>query len=124
MNRVIITLATITSYIVLIVILGMHDFLKYYLPKFLTVEGYLPENLEGVHGLALDLYVFCIVLIAFYVGYAALSDAVPTTKRYLWAWILFLGNYFVIPYFWYYYVWNRETSNNKINPDAQDPRAA
>jgi hypothetical protein len=49
------------------------------------------------------------ITIAFMV-YALRSSAVPSTKRRLWAAVIFLGNMLAIPFFWFWYVWKRDES--------------
>ncbi len=92
----------------------MYDLLRNYFPNLLTEEGYLPEYLHGLHDLAFDLSVLYLALVVFYIGYSALSNAVPKSKRYLWAWIIFFGHFVTIPFFWYYYVWNEKQSNQSL----------
>jgi hypothetical protein len=45
------------------------------------------------------------LLVASYIAYAVKSRHVPSTKRALWAGVLFFGNMFAMPVFWFLYVW-------------------
>ena len=45
-----------------------------------------------------------LITIAFVV-YALASSAVPKDKRGLWAAVLFFGNMFALPFFWFWYIW-------------------
>jgi len=47
------------------------------------------------------------VLIAIYMLYLFKTDVVPQDKKALWAVILFLGNVFSMPIFWYLYIWKK-----------------
>jgi hypothetical protein len=114
MKRIIITAATLISYLALIVNFEMHNFLEKCFPNLLTEEGYLPEYLHGIHDLAFNLSVLYLVLVVFYIGYSALSKTVTISKRYLWAWLIFIGHFVTIPFFWYYYVWNEKQPNQSL----------
>jgi hypothetical protein len=37
-------------------------------------------------------------------AYALASSAVPKPKRGLWAAVLFFGNMFAVPFFWFWYI--------------------
>lgn len=96
----------------------MYDFLKNYFPNLLTEKGYLPEYLHGAQDLAFDLTILYLVLVVFYIGYSSLSNSVPISKRYLWAWLILFGHFLTIPFFWYYYVWNEKQSSQSLNLDG------
>jgi hypothetical protein len=51
---------------------------------------------------------FMFALTAVYLVYLFRTDRVRQDKKALWAVVLFLGNAFAFPVFWYLYVW-RET---------------
>ena len=42
---------------------------------------------------------------ALYVVFALRSPTVPSPKRKLWVVVIILGNAFVLPSFWFWYVW-------------------
>ena len=44
-------------------------------------------------------------LIAFYIFFLFTTDYVKQDHKALWAVVLFLGNMFVMPVFWYIYIW-------------------
>lgn len=108
MKRVIITLVTMVVYIALIVQMAMYDIVKNYFPDTLTEEGYLPDNLYAIHEVTTYAMHLFLVLMLFYIVYSAFSSVVPNSKKYLWVWLIFFGNFLVIPFFWYYYVWNEK----------------
>jgi hypothetical protein len=39
-----------------------------------------------------------------FMAYALASSAVPKPKRGLWAAVLFFGNMFAVPFFWFWYI--------------------
>ena len=45
-----------------------------------------------------------IFLMVAYAIYAAMSSAVPSSKRGLWIAVIFFGNILVLPIFWFWYV--------------------
>src|SRR5688572_12234577 len=48
-----------------------------------------------------------------FIWYARRSGAVPVEKRGLWVAVLFLGNMFALPFFWFWYV--RKPSVERAN---------
>lgn len=46
-----------------------------------------------------------LVLIAIYIVFLFKTDRIPQDKKALWAAVLFLGNIFAMPVFWYLYIW-------------------
>lgn len=52
---------------------------------------------------------FMFALTAFYIVYLFRTPRVAQDKKALWAVVLFLGNAFAFPVFWYLYIW-REPS--------------
>lgn len=46
-----------------------------------------------------------------FMAYALASTAVPKGKRGLWAAVLFLGNMFALPFFWFWYIWRASDRN-------------
>lgn len=44
-------------------------------------------------------------LLGFYVAYLFRTPRVPQDKKALWAVVLFLGNMFAMPVFWFLYIW-------------------
>ena len=48
---------------------------------------------------------FMFALTAFYIVYLFRTDRVAQDKKALWAVVLFLGNAFAFPVFWYLYIW-------------------
>jgi hypothetical protein len=46
-------------------------------------------------------------LMIVYIVHLFRSDRVPPDKKALWAVVLFLGNLFAMPFYWYSYMWPR-----------------
>ena len=44
-------------------------------------------------------------VVASYLVYLFKTNYVPSEKKALWAVVIFLGNVFAMPVFWYLYVW-------------------
>ncbi len=44
-------------------------------------------------------------LLIFYIVYLFRTSSVPQDKKALWAVVLFMGNMFAMPVFWFLYVW-------------------
>ena len=43
-----------------------------------------------------------------FVVYALKTSAVPSDKRRLWVGLIVFGNLFVLPFFWFQYVWHHQ----------------
>ena len=46
-------------------------------------------------------------LLAFFVVHCFRNDRVPQERRVMWLLVLFLGNMFAFPVYWYLHVWRR-----------------
>ena len=46
---------------------------------------------------------------AAFVIYVLKTSAVPSDKRSLWLALILFGNLFVLPFFWFQYVWHRQS---------------
>ena len=46
-------------------------------------------------------------LLAFYVVHLFKNEALSSDRRILWAIVLFMGNLFAFPVYWYLYVWHK-----------------
>ena len=55
---------------------------------------------------------FMFALTAFYIVYLFRTDRVPQDKKALWAVVLFLGNTFAFPVFWYLYIWKEPAATS------------
>lgn len=55
--------------------------------------------------LAMMLLIICLLI--FYIIYLFKTERVPNDKKTLWAVVLFLGNIFAMPFFWYLYIWRK-----------------
>jgi len=49
--------------------------------------------------------IWIFVLVAIYIWMLFKTDRVPQDKKALWAVVLFLGNTFAMPVFWFLYIW-------------------
>ena len=58
-----------------------------------------------VFRLQLLMMALLVALLAFYVVHLFRTDRVPADKKALWAVVLFLGNLFAMPVYWYLYMW-------------------
>jgi len=47
-----------------------------------------------------------------YIVFALRSPTVPSEKRRLWVALLFFGSAFVLPFFWFWYVWKPSQARN------------
>jgi hypothetical protein len=56
-----------------------------------------------------------IVLIVIYIRHLFKTDRVPQDKKALWAVVLFLGNMFAMPVYWYLYIWQQQDSSRRRN---------
>ena len=43
-----------------------------------------------------------------YAVYAAKTRNVPDSKRWLWFALILIGNFAVLPFFWYWYIWKSQ----------------
>jgi uncharacterized membrane protein len=68
------------------------------------------ESLFSLHLATMGLTV---VLMAIYLVIAYRSPRVPNDKRTFWAVVLFMGNMFAFPVFWYLFVWPQKPSGEK-----------
>jgi hypothetical protein len=59
-------------------------------------------------------------LTAFYVVYLFRTDRVAQDKKALWAVVLFFGNVFAFPVFWYLYIWKEPAA---VGNDSRTPVA-
>lgn len=55
---------------------------------------------------------YTMVLIGFYVYYLFKTERVPKDKKALWAVVIFLGNVFAMPIFWFLYIWQQPNINS------------
>lgn len=86
------------------------------LPDFINRENHeyfrpLQKNIREI-----SLYVVIFSNIAFFF-FGLLSKVLPKGKKTLWVALLFFGNSFVIPFFWYHYIWKYEyEKKSNISP--------
>ncbi|MBN2646061.1 MAG: hypothetical protein JXR59_11395 [Desulfuromonadaceae bacterium] len=88
------------------------------LADFMHSEGGF-QVLFAVH---LSTMVEILCLLAFYCVFLYRTDRVPTQKKTLWTVILFMGNLFAMPVFWYLYLWRPQAdSESSINKQGNPP---
>jgi len=66
-----------------------------------------PMPFERVFSLHLAMMGLSILLTVIYLVIAYRSPQVPNERRTFWAVVLFMGNVFAFPVFWYLFVWPR-----------------
>ena len=71
-----------------------------------------PMPFERLFSLHLAMMVLILVLTAVYLVIAYRSPAVPNDRRSFWAVVLFMGNVFAFPVFWYLYVWRDQPASS------------
>ena len=55
---------------------------------------------------------YTFALVGFYIYYLFKTDRVPKDKKALWAVVIFLGNMFAMPVFWFFYIWKEPQMNS------------
>ena len=55
-----------------------------------------------------------LALLAFYVVHLFKNDSMPSDPRLLWMLVLFFGNLFAFPVYWYLYVWRRPSTRAAV----------
>ena len=63
------------------------------------------RNFNTIFRLQLLFMAVWVALLAFYIVHVFRTDRVPADKKALWAVVLFLGNMFAMPVYWYLYIW-------------------
>ena len=66
------------------------------------------QDFQSIFRLQLLFMLLMLALLAFYIFHVFRTTRVPNDKKALWAVVLFLGNLFAMPVYWYFYVWPRE----------------
>ncbi len=70
-----------------------------------------PVPFENIFSLHLATMGLTFVLTVIYLVIAYRSPRVPNDKRTFWAVVLFMGNVFAFPVFWYLFVWPQRLIN-------------
>lgn len=76
-----------------------------------SASAYLRYVIPYIDYIKLLLNVLGIATFGLLVGYhvyVVRDDMIPTNKKVLWIIALFVGNVFVMPFFWYHHIWRRE----------------
>ncbi|HEY3306823.1 MAG TPA: hypothetical protein VGJ93_00060 [Desulfuromonadaceae bacterium] len=70
-------------------------------------SGEMPTFMKIIFSLHFLTMVWMFVLIAIYIRHIFKTEAVPQEKKTLWAVVVFLGNIFAMPVYWYLYIWKK-----------------
>ena len=70
-----------------------------------TVGTQIPLEIRVLFPLHFFTMFEIMVLLAIYITFLFKTDRVPQDKKTLWAVVLFCGNLFAMPVFWYLYLW-------------------
>ena len=63
------------------------------------------QDFQSIFRLQMVAMALVLGLVAFYVIHLFSTSRVPSEKKALWAVVLFLGNLFAMPFYWYFYIW-------------------
>jgi hypothetical protein len=107
--KITLTIATVITYLLFALWILIPD----YAPK--TEEGYISEEFHLIFEISTYSVILMSVLIVVYIFYVVIANSVPKEKRKLWGWLIFFGNLFVIPFFWYFYVFKQMQSNQSLH---------
>ena len=92
------------------------------IPQF--VNMWFLDNTESPHSpigsLLFSTWIFTwpfasVTMLIFYIGHVLKSNRVPQCKKTLWGWVLFFGNIYVIPVYWYLYIWKEPEPSESIS---------
>jgi uncharacterized membrane protein len=72
-----------------------------------------PMALESLLSLHLATMGLTVALTALYLVIAYRSSQVPNARRTFWAVVLFMGNVFAFPIFWYMFLWKQGPSGER-----------
>lgn len=82
----------------------------------------LPETIQEAHGqfdstrnLGMSQIISTWIIVGVYILWTYRSNCVPKHKRALWAALLVFGNVFVIPTFWYFYLFKPARSGQSYD---------
>ncbi len=64
-----------------------------------------PDDFDLLFRLHLGTMLLTFSLMIFYIVYLFRTSRVPQDKKALWAVVLFMGNMFAMPVFWFLYIW-------------------
>jgi hypothetical protein len=106
-NKIILAIATLWPIIYSIA------FIVFVLSRFILASSYsYPQSeLEAAIYLISVLHpltiIIIVVLLVVYIRNLFKNNHVSRDKKALWAVVLFLGNIFAMPIYWYLYIWNQ-----------------
>ena len=72
-----------------------------------------PDDFDLLFRLHLGTMLLIFALLIFYIVYLFRTTRVSQDKKALWAVVLFMGNMFAMPVFWFLYVWRDPTPEAK-----------
>jgi len=78
---------------------------------FFTIFG-SGESTTGLFSLKILTYISVPVAFVIYVIHACRNKHIVKNQKYLWIALLFVGNYFVFPFYWYLHIWKDKHSQN------------
>ncbi len=102
-------------------------YLLFFICALFSISGEAKVNiLHNSFNTFFMLHLFTILLgwslIGFYIWFLFKSDRVPQEKKSLWGIVLFMGNMFAFPFFFFIYVWPEKPSNNANSADRYSAR--
>jgi hypothetical protein len=68
-------------------------------------EGLMEELFDYLFVAHILTMLIIMALLAFYVVHLFKNDSMPSDQRILWMLVLFFGNLFAFPVYWYLHVW-------------------
>jgi hypothetical protein len=83
----------------------------------------LPAGIATIFVLHLLTILWIWVLIGIYIVHLFKTDRVPKDQKALWAVVLFLGNMYAMPVYWYLYIW-REPDPDDAGSEGLQPTSA
>jgi len=77
--------------------------------------GVKPEPMlfESIFSLHLAMMALTVALTAVYLVVDYRSPRVPSDRRTFWAVVIFMGNMFAFPVFWYLFIWRQHAQANQ-----------
>lgn len=81
----------------------------YFFSFFFQSQDGGEDQFQMLFVLHLSTMVLVIGILAGFVSFLYKTDQIPNEKKSLWAIILFMGNMFAFPVFWYLYIWKGST---------------
>lgn len=80
-------------------------FTNFSTPESTAHQSSFPGEIKIIFGLHFFTMLWIFGLLAIYIINVFKNDRVTKDKKALWAVVLFLGNMFAMPIYWYLYIW-------------------